>query len=246
MAGRRDWPVVVRRASYGRANDRGSRLGQKHKCFLPAPELSPPGSVCAFPFPLRPQIFHEVFREVFPRLNQSALIARIMPVATPDRQTAHISQSPTNTARPRSRTSGNDEGVASRAAALSVSFGHLVGSQQYLAPVAVGQSTPTTHLPRFRLERRYHVHMIQRPKLLQMSRAARSAVIATIIVAGIFLTVFTLPADARGGHGFGVSGRHGAEFAGGHRHRNDSYIKAASDEGEKLLNSRLKSICSGC
>ena len=88
--------------------------------------------------------------------------------------------------------------------------------------------------------------MIQRPKLLQMSRAARSAVIATIIVAGIFLTVFMLPADARGGHGFGERGRHEAEFAGGHRHGNDSYIKAASDEREKLLNSRLKSICRGC
>jgi hypothetical protein len=35
---------------------------------------------------------------------------------------------------------------------------------------------------------------------------------------------------------------HGVEFAGG----NDSYIKAASDEREKLLNTQLKSICHGC
>ena len=36
------------------------------------------------------------------------------------------------------------------------------------------------------------------------------------------------------------------EFGGGRRHGNDSYIKAASDEREKLLNTQLKSICQGC
>jgi hypothetical protein len=56
----------------------------------------------------------------------------------------------------------------------------------------------------------------------------------------------TLSADARGGHGFAGHGRHGTEFAGGHRHGNDSYIKAASDEREKLLDTKLKSICRGC
>jgi len=45
------------------------------------------------------------------------------------------------------------------------------------------------------------------------------------------------PADARGGHG--------VEFAGGHRRGNDSYVKAASDEREKLLETKLKSICRG-
>ena len=50
------------------------------------------------------------------------------------------------------------------------------------------------------------------------------------------------PADARGGHGFGG---HGGEFAGGYRHGNDSYVKAASDEREKLLETKLKSICRG-
>jgi len=38
----------------------------------------------------------------------------------------------------------------------------------------------------------------------------------------------------------------GAEFGGGRRHDHDSYIKAASDEREKLLNAKLKSICRGC
>ena len=55
--------------------------------------------------------------------------------------------------------------------------------------------------------------------------------------------ILTLPADARGDHG--LSGRR-AEFAGGHRHGNGSYIKAASDEREKLLDTKLKSICRGC
>jgi len=72
---------------------------------------------------------------------------------------------------------------------------------------------------------------------------ARSTAVAATILTGIFLSVFTLPADARGGHGFD---RRGAEFAGGHRRGNDNYVKAASDEREKLLNTKLKSICRGC
>jgi hypothetical protein len=44
--------------------------------------------------------------------------------------------------------------------------------------------------------------MIQRQKLLQMSRMARSAFMASTLLTGTFLTVFTIPADARGGHGF--------------------------------------------
>ena len=84
--------------------------------------------------------------------------------------------------------------------------------------------------------------MIQRPKLLQMSRVSRSATMAATVLAGIFLAVFTLPADARG-HGFS---KHDAEFAGGRRRGNDNYVKAASDEREKLLNTKLKSICRGC
>ena len=54
------------------------------------------------------------------------------------------------------------------------------------------------------------------------------------------------PADARGGHGLGERGAHEAGFAGGRRRGNDNYIKAASQEREKLLNTKLKSICRGC
>jgi hypothetical protein len=55
-----------------------------------------------------------------------------------------------------------------------------------------------------------------------------------------------LPAEARGGHGFGERGAHGSEFAGGRRRGNDNYVKAASQEREKLLNTKLKGICRGC
>jgi hypothetical protein len=41
-------------------------------------------------------------------------------------------------------------------------------------------------------------------------------------------------------------GAYGAEFAGGRRHGNDNYIKAASDERENLLTTKLKSICRRC
>jgi hypothetical protein len=39
---------------------------------------------------------------------------------------------------------------------------------------------------------------------------------------------------------------HGTEFAGGRRHGNDASIEAASDERDKLLNTKPKSICRGC
>lgn len=84
---------------------------------------------------------------------------------------------------------------------------------------------------------------------------ARSAVVAATL-ASAFLTTLTLPADARGGHGLGRGfgghgmlgghGMQGAQLAGGRRHGNDAYAKAASDERDKLLNSQLKSICRGC
>ncbi|MCP3414579.1 hypothetical protein NLM16_10740 [Bradyrhizobium brasilense] len=62
------------------------------------------------------------------------------------------------------------------------------------------------------------------------------------------------PVDARGGHGDGGGHSHGmhggANGAGGcaedKRHGNDAYTKAASDEEDRLLNSKLKSICRGC
>jgi hypothetical protein len=79
-----------------------------------------------------------------------------------------------------------------------------------------------------------------------MSRHTRT-IAATIAL----LAACTLSAQARGGHGFsghGFEGRdaHGEQFAGGRRHGNDSYIKAASEEREKLLDTKLKSICRGC
>ena len=55
-----------------------------------------------------------------------------------------------------------------------------------------------------------------------------------------------LPAEARGGHGFGERGAYGSEFTGGRRRGNDNYVKAASEAREKLLNTKLKSICRGC
>jgi hypothetical protein len=70
-----------------------------------------------------------------------------------------------------------------------------------------------------------------------------SAIVATSLFIAAFLMILTPAADARGGHG--LSG-HGAEFAGGHRHGNDSYVKTASDEREKLLDTKLKSICRRC
>jgi hypothetical protein len=81
------------------------------------------------------------------------------------------------------------------------------------------------------------------------------------VAAGLTLLIVaaTTPADARGGHGHGGFGGHGmgrhtmhgegeaaGALAGGRRHGNDAYTKAASDEEDRLLNTRLKSICRGC
>jgi hypothetical protein len=85
-------------------------------------------------------------------------------------------------------------------------------------------------------------------------RAAVSILPAACLGA-VLLTIITLPAEARGGHGFeghgfghgfGGHGVHGAEFAGGRRHGNDTYAKAASEERDRLLDTRIKSICRGC
>jgi hypothetical protein len=79
-------------------------------------------------------------------------------------------------------------------------------------------------------------------------------IVRTVIVAALLLAALmaglSLPADARGGHGFGrgfaAEGRHGPQFAGGRRHGNDDYVKAASDDRDKLLTDKIKSICRGC
>jgi hypothetical protein len=83
-----------------------------------------------------------------------------------------------------------------------------------------------------------------------MGRLAGSVII-TVSFGAALLAALTPPVNARGGHGFGGSygghgGMHGAHFAAGGRHGNDPYIKAASDERDKLLNAKLKSICRGC
>ncbi|WP_407169831.1 hypothetical protein [Bradyrhizobium sp. ORS 111] len=83
----------------------------------------------------------------------------------------------------------------------------------------------------------------------------------TITMMALALTVLagsTAAADARGGgHGVGHGGRHlhrmhgggaagAGAFAADKRHADDPYINAASDEEDRLLNSKLKSICRGC
>ena len=59
-------------------------------------------------------------------------------------------------------------------------------------------------------------------------------------------------ADARGSHGLnhglggGMHGAGGGQLAGDRRYGNDTYAKAASDERDRLLNTKIKSICRGC
>ena len=93
--------------------------------------------------------------------------------------------------------------------------------------------------------------MMQWQKWFGMARLALVASIAAVVLAAL-----ALPADARGGghgrggfamgRGLGGHGTSGAQFASGRRHGNDSYIKAASDDRDKLLTTQLKSICRGC
>jgi hypothetical protein len=95
--------------------------------------------------------------------------------------------------------------------------------------------------------------MMQRQKLFQelfkVKRAAQSTLVVTSLATAI-LTLLTLSADARGIHGFGRGvgggGMHGGQLARDRRHGNDAYTNASSDETDKMLNSKLKSICRGC
>lgn len=81
---------------------------------------------------------------------------------------------------------------------------------------------------------------------------ARRSRFAAAGLGAALLAVSALPADARGGHGhgfgrgFGGHGVHGAGFADDRRHADDAYTRAASDERDKLLDTRIKSICRGC
>jgi hypothetical protein len=54
-----------------------------------------------------------------------------------------------------------------------------------------------------------------------------------------------------GGHhgmadGPGSATRQSGAFAGDQRHANDDYVKAAAQEEDKLLDTKIKSICRGC
>jgi hypothetical protein len=74
--------------------------------------------------------------------------------------------------------------------------------------------------------------------------------LVTTFVSLVFVAALTHAVEARGGHGFGRGfgghGMHGTASAGDRRHGNDAYTKAASDEEDKLLAGKLKSICRGC
>ena len=88
----------------------------------------------------------------------------------------------------------------------------------------------------------------------KFSRSSAARVIAAAGSILILSMAMAAPAEARGGHGFhhGLGGHemHGADsggsFAGDRRRGNDAYVKAASEEEDKLLNTKIKSICRGC
>jgi hypothetical protein len=90
---------------------------------------------------------------------------------------------------------------------------------------------PAGCIPPFRRERRYHAWD---------DAAATVRNSASDYYRGLDGMADGIDASGRctGGHGmngeFAGHGAHGAEFTGG-RHGNDSYVKAASDEREKLL-----------
>ncbi len=91
----------------------------------------------------------------------------------------------------------------------------------------------------------------------QQTKFSRSRATRVIAAAG-FILIFSIavsaPAEARGDHGFhhGHSSHesHASEGNGSRasdrHHRNDAYAKAASEEADELLNTKIKSICRGC
>ena len=121
------------------------------------------------------------------------------------------------------------------------------------------KSTPMAHgflrsaRPDFALSGTMMALTVQSRERPDMMRAALSTLLAAGFATAL-LTISTLSADARGhgfgghgmGHGVGGHGMHAAEFAGGRRHGNDTYINAASEERDRLLDKEIKSICRGC
>jgi hypothetical protein len=75
---------------------------------------------------------------------------------------------------------------------------------------------------------------------------------ALVVILAIVISVgaaFTSAASARGHDGIrssrGGAIANGSGFAAGRRHSNDAYVKAASQERDRLLK-KLKDICRGC
>jgi hypothetical protein len=91
--------------------------------------------------------------------------------------------------------------------------------------------------------------MTQRQNQFSIALTPQPAVLAATLGL-VFLATSTFSAEARGFHGigreFGSHGTHGAQFSGDRRRGNDAYTKAASEERDKLLTTKLKSICRGC
>jgi hypothetical protein len=90
--------------------------------------------------------------------------------------------------------------------------------------------------------------MMSTRKCSAVTGIAGSSLAAAVLTLA-FLTMSALSADARGhgfDHAFAGHGMHDPQFAAGRRHGNDNYIKAASQERDKLLNTQIKSICRGC
>ncbi|HWX27104.1 MAG TPA: hypothetical protein VNZ53_06660 [Steroidobacteraceae bacterium] len=89
---------------------------------------------------------------------------------------------------------------------------------------------------------------------VKFSRSRAACVIAAAGSILILSMAIAAPAEARGGHSFhhGLGGHEmhggdgGGSFAGNRRHGNDAYVRAASEEEDKLLNTKIKSICHGC
>jgi hypothetical protein len=93
--------------------------------------------------------------------------------------------------------------------------------------------------------------------LHRQAKFSRSSAARLIAAAGSILILsmaIAAPAEARGGrgvhHGLGGHEMHGSDgggsFTGNRRHGDDAYVRAASEEEDKLLNTKIKSICHGC
>jgi hypothetical protein len=59
------------------------------------------------------------------------------------------------------------------------------------------------------------------------------------------------PAEARGSHGLHHAsrahhGRGGGSLASDRSHANDTYVNAATQDEDKVLDTKVKSICRGC